>query len=742
MKSIFSIPLVFWFLMGCALAQEKAKWITNSFSENTEKRATLVFKKDFKILKAVRSAKLMITALGLYEAELNGKRVGQDYFTPGFTAYHKRLQYQEYDVTAMLKDANEIQVTVAEGWYRGIFRKGRADTAKNNYGSQAGLYARLMITYQNGSVQDMVTDGSWRCGEGPIRYAQLYDGEMYDAGYVVKNWQTVKILDYPTDLFVPSEAEPVRKKEVLKPDRIFIAPNGEQVVDFGQNIAGHVRLKVRGHKGDTVRISHAEVLDPEGNFYTGNLRTAKAQDIYILNGEGTELLEPHFTYHGFRYAKIEGMKAARDNCTAVALYSDLKQTGTFSCSDPLINRLQKNIEWSMKSNFFDIPTDCPQRSERLGWTGDAQVFAATASFLMDIRRFYSKWLKDLSADQGSNGAVPTFLPTSAPAVEETRGVAGWGDAATIIPWVVYQTFGDTTVLTNQYQSMKRWVDYISSVSPDGLWKEGGYGDWYAMGEQTSIAFIDQCFYAHSADLLAQTATVLGYSADALKYRKLHVQIKASFMDAYGKLDTQASSTQTAYLLALVFDLLPEAQRPGVAAQLAEKIRSNGNKLATGFLGTPYLLPILSRFGYTDLAYTLLMQKECPSWLYPLTQGATTIWERWDSVRPDGSLQQVSFNHYSYGAVGQWLYQHVIGISPAAPGYRKIIIKPEIGGGLRWAKGSYTCDYGKISSSWRLSGRKVILEVEVPKGTSAEIYVPGEQLSRNVNAGRYTFVGHI
>jgi len=718
---------------------QKADWITISYPEAPVKRACPVFQRQFKAGNNIRKAVLCITTLGLYQACLNGKRIGEAYFTPGFTSYTKRLQYQAYDVTGMLGKDNTLQVTVGEGWYRGVFRSFESDSLGNNYGSKAGLLAELEITYADGLIEKIGTDGSWLCRESKTRYSELYEGELFDAGFVEKPWQPVKLLDYTKSILIPSAAEQVKKQEVFKPVRVFKTPKGEQVIDFGQNLAGWVELKVKGRAGDTVRLAHAEVLDSLGNFYTGNLRNAKATDTYVLSGKGTEVFEPHFTYHGFRYVKLTGADMKNVSLSAVALYSDLKKTGTFSCSDPMVNQLQRNIEWSLNSNFFDIPTDCPQRSERLGWTRDAQVFAPTASFLRNTKNFYSKWLEDLAAEQRESGAVPVFIPTSSPLDVAVGGVAGWGDAATIIPWNVYEVYNDVSVLARQFPSMKGWVEYIRGKAVDGLWKARGYGDWYAMGDSTSLHFIDQCYYAHSTELLLKTARVLGKADDVKMYSALLDQVKKAFIAAYGKFDTKATSTQSAYVLALAYDLLPEERRQAVADKLAVAIRANGNKLATGFLGTPHLLPVLSRFGYSDVAYKLLMQKDCPSWLYPVTRGATTIWERWDAIKPDGSIQETSFNHYAYGAVGRWLYENVAGIRSAAPGYEKIILKPEIGGGMSWVKGSYMSGFGKIVSEWRVSGKKVLMKVEIPKGTKATVFIPGRD-SVIVAAGKYRFTG--
>lgn len=740
--------LLFFILLNSFFAKAQknplieANWISPSYKEKENKRACPVFRKDFNITSTIQSATLYITALGLYEANLNGKRIGDAYFTPGFTSYNNRLQYQVYDVTKMMtRSNNRMEVAVGEGWYRGVFRNANSDKEQNIYGSEAGLLVKLAITYKDGRKQQIISDNSWLSAESPIRYSELYDGELLDAGFVINDWRPVKMLDHSKAILIPSETAPVKKHEVFKPVKLFITPVGDQVIDFGQNLAGWVQLKVKGKKGDTIRVAHAEVLDKEGNFYTDNLRSAKATDTYILKGGAVETLEPHFTYHGFRYAKLEGCKMDDNTYLAIALYTDLKKTGTFACSDPLINRLHQNIEWSINSNFFEIPTDCPQRSERLGWTGDAQIIASTACYLRDVRTFYNKWLKDLAVEQGNNGGVPTYIPTGMPKGDNNYGVAGWSDAAVIIPSILYDVYGDTASLKQQYISMKAWVDYIQSVSKDDLWKARGYGDWYAQGDSTSLPFIDQCFYAWSTQLLVKAAIVLKKSDDMVKYTDLSNRIKKAFLKTYGAFDKKATSTQTAYLLALAFNILPPDTRQAIADKLAEKIRSNNIHLSTGLLGTPYILPVLTKYGYTNLAYQLLQQTTCPSWLYPITKGATTIWEKWDAIKPDGTVQATSFNHYSYGAVGQWLYESIVGIKAAAPGYKEIIIQPHIGGDLTWAKGSYDCKYGKIVSEWKIVSGKIIMHIEIPAGTTATIYIPGMGVKK-VASGKYNFVGNL
>lgn len=598
----------------------------------------------------------------------------------------------------------------------------------------------MELVYLDGNLEVLETDGSgrWKCRDSGVR-SDIYNGELFDGNFTASGVFDAVKLDHPKDILVATEAEPVRKREVFRPVKVWKNAKGEQLVDFGQNLAGWVKVKVKGKKGDTLRLYHAELLDAAGNFYTGNLRAAKAMDSYVLDGNRREL-EPHFTYHGFRYVKVEGMDVADVEMEAVALYSAMAETGSFACSDAMLNQLHSNILWGLKGNFLEIPTDCPQRSERLGWTGDAQVFARTATYLMDTRRFYAKWLRDVAADQGPNGSVPTYVPRLSPGEPNVRSAMGWGDAAVIMPWEHFRSYGDTSILREQYPSIRKWIGFLESQkTADDRLGLRGYGDWYAMGDSTSLPYINQCFFIHSVKLAGRIADVLGKREDVTYYRGLGGKLQLAFDRYYSGLDTKATSTQTALLLALQFDLLPEERRQSVADRLAGIIKANGDRLATGFLGTPYLLPVLSRFGHTALAYRLLLQRECPSWLYPITRGATTVWERWDAIRPDGSIQETSFNHYSYGAVGEWLYENILGIKPLEPGFRSFEVRPELGGGLSWAKGSYVSAFGKIVSDWKLEkGGMFVLKVEVPVGTAARVWLPGDASAKVLESGKYTF----
>jgi alpha-L-rhamnosidase len=739
-----------WWQMGLLTpADWKAQWITPGFEESKEQPSPL-FRKEFNVTKKIRSAVAYITAHGLYEARINGQRVGDAYLTPGWTSYNKRLQYQAYDVTALLQQGdNAVGATLGSGWYRGHVGY---DPTPNLYGKDIALLFQLQITYTDGSTVLVLSDGSWKSSTGDIRNSEIYYGETIDArkeqpGWTTvkfddKNWSGVTVQDFDKSVLIATQNEPVKQHEVFKPIRIFKTPKGEQVIDFGQNLVGWVKFKVSGKAGDTISLSHAEVLDKPGDFYTANLRSARSQDVYVLNGKGEETFEPHFTWHGFRYVKVEGYPGdlKPEDFTAITLYSDMKVMGTFTCSNTQINQLQHNIQWGQKGNFLDVPTDCPQRDERLGWTGDAQVFSRTASYNMNVHNFFAKWLKDVAADQYSSGSVPHVIPDVIKRKgSEPGGSTGWSDVSTIVPWTMYVAYGDKGILENQYNSMKKWVDYMKDQSPHNLWNTGShFGDWlfYSVNDDndgssaiTSKFLIAQCFYAYSTSLLINAAQVLGKTDDVTYYTGLLAKIKKAFMDEYVTPNGLISSdTQTAYVLALQFDMLPENLRQQAADRLVVNVGRYGNHLTTGFLGTPYLCHVLSRFGHSDVAYKLLLQDTYPSWLYPVKMGATTIWERWDGIRPDGSFEAVSmnsFNHYSYGAIGDWMYRVVAGIDTKAdaPGYKQIVIKPHPGGNFTYANADYETNYGKVSSHWKIDGANFLLDVEVPANTTATIYVP-------------------
>lgn len=734
-----------------------ASWITLASEKNDKaSKPAQYYRKNFSTSKKIKSARVYVTSLGLYQLFLNGKKVSTDLFTPGWTSYKNRIQYQTYDVTSMLQKENAIGAILGDGWYRGNI----GWVSQNGYyGSKLALLAQLKIDYADGTSETIVSDQSWKAATGPIVESDIYNGETYDArlempgwasvGFDDSKWETPGVIDQSKQVLVAPQGAVVKAVEEIQPIKLLTTPKGETVYDMGQNMVGWVRLKVQGNKGDKVIVKFAEVLDKAGNFYTDNLRSAKCTDVFILKGEGQEVFEPHFTFHGFRYVKIEGVSAppSLDQVTGVVIHSDMKPTGTFSCSDPMINQLQKNIQWGQRGNFLDVPTDCPQRDERLGWTGDAQVFSMTAAFNFDVAPFYTKWMRDVAADQLPNGKVPHVIPD---VLKGDGGSTAWADVTLIVPWTTYLTYGDKRILEVQYPSMKAWVEYMKArAGEDLIWTDDfHFGDWLAYasnnsdytGATTVKDLIATAYYSYSSGLLAKIADIIGKKEDAKAYAKLSEDIKKAFQkDFVTSTGRLVSHTQTAYSLALAFDLLPEDLVPAAAAFLANDVKKMGH-LTTGFVGTPLLCKTLSAHGYDDLAFQLVNRKEYPSWLYPVTQGATTIWERWDGQKPDGTFQDVgmnSFNHYAYGAIGEWLYRHVAGLDVDAenPGYKHILLAPHPGGGLQNASAEFQSLYGKIKSAWKIEEGKLIYDVIVPANTSATITLPSAQADQVMLNGK-------
>jgi alpha-L-rhamnosidase len=740
----------------------KANWIEPDLQEDTSKsQPAPMLRRTFKLTNDPRSARLYVSSHGLYEIYVNGKRVGDEVFTPGWTSYNKRLQYQTFDVSDLLvRGDNSIGAFLGDGWYRGNIG---FSNRRNVYGNRLALLMQLQITFRDGRQEIVVSDQNWKSSTGPILMSEIYHGETYDArlektgwneaGYDDSSWAGVKVVDHPKNRLIASEGPPVKKIQEIKPVKIIKTPAGATVVDLGQNMVGWIRLKVQGLAGTTVTLVHAEVLDKQGNFYIENLRRAAQKVQYILKGGGVEVYEPRFTFQGFRYVAVDGYpgELTLDSLTGVVVHSEMKPTGEFSTSNHLINQLQQNIVWGQKGNFLDVPTDCPQRDERLGWTGDAQVFARTAAFNMDVSSFFSKWLKDLSADQYQNGSVPWVIPDVISRPEGgSAGSAGWADAAVIIPWTMYLSYGDTRVLEEQYPSMVRWVEFMKQrAGEDFIWDgDFHFGDWLAFattrsdypGATTGKDLIATAFFAHSTSLLSRIALILGKKDDAARYNELATNVKSAFRREFVTQSGRVGeNTQTAYVLALEFDLLPDDMRASAAQRLAREVRERKH-LTTGFLGTPYLCHVLSRYGYLDEAYMLLNREQYPSWLYPVKQGATTIWERWDGLKPDGTFQDKgmnSFNHYAYGAVGDWMYRVMAGIEidPSAPGYRHILIQPRPGSGFTHAKASHLTLYGRVASSWEIKNDRFDLSVEVPPNTRATIRLPSAELAGVTEGGR-------
>ncbi|GIW00869.1 glycoside hydrolase family 78 protein [Roseiflexus sp.] len=713
-------------------------------------------RRSFTLDAPVMQARLYITALGLYECTINGQRVGQDLFTPGWTDYRRRVQYQVYDVIDLLREGdNVIGVILGDGWYCGHV----AWAGRQNYGDRPKLLAQLMITCADGSTQTMVSNRSWRYAFGPVLESDMLHGESYDArlempgwnmpGFDDSSWQPVELFAAPDAALVATRGPTVRRHEEVRPVGPPTAFRSHQatrwVFDLGQNMVGWVRLRVRGPAGTTVTIRHAEALNPDGTIYTANLRSARATDHYTLRGEGEESWEPRFTFHGFRYVELSGYPGEPDidAVTGIVVHSATPPTGEFNCSDPLINQLQHNIVWGQKGNFLDVPTDCPQRDERLGWTGDAQVFIRTAAFNMNIAPFFTKWTQDLEDAQSPEGAYPPVAPLAGIS-GLTDGGPAWADAGIICPWTIYLCYGDARLLETHYPSMQRFIEYLERSSRDFIrcYEDypgfRGFGDWLALDGSgkvdggTAKDLIGTAFFAHCARLMSRIAAILGHQRDAARYRRLFERVRQAFVTRYvtgaGRV---AGETQTGYVLALHFDLLPPELRPAAADALARDILARNTHLSTGFVGTPYLPHVLTAAGRLDLAYALLFQQTWPSWLYPVTQGATTVWERWDGWTHDKGFQDPgmnSFNHYAYGAIGEWLYATVAGIDtdPEQPGYRHLILRPQPGGGLTAARAALETMYGRAVSAWRIDNDRFTWEVVVPPNTTATAYVPAPE----------------
>ncbi len=726
-----------------------ARFVTPAWEEDTSRpQPGPLLRREFDVGPGVARARLYVTALGVYEAQINGAAVGDHVLAPGWTSYSHRLRYQTFDVTGLLHEGrNAIGAMLGDGWYRG--RLGFGGGRRNIYGDRLALLAQLEIDYVDGTHEVVVTDDGWRAIRGPIVTSDIYDGETYDArleragwstaGYADRDWTSVRQLDRDRGTLVAPTGPPVRRTELIVPVAITTSPSGKTLVDFGQNLVGRLRLTVQGAAGQTVTLRHAEVLE-HGELGTRPLRAAKATDQYTLRGNGVETWEPRFTFHGFRYAEVEGWpgKLRAGDLVAVVCHSDMERTGWFECSDPLINRLHANVVWGMRGNFLDVPTDCPQRDERLGWTGDIQVFAPTASFLYDAAGFLQSWLADVAADQ-QDGVVPFVVPNVIQG--PPRPAAAWGDAAVIVPWVLYQRYGDTGVLADQFESMRGWVDHIASLAGErGLWDRGfQFGDWLdpsappdrPAAARTSPQIVATAYLARSAELVGQAAGVLGRAEDEARYLALASKVREAFADEYvtpnGRL---ASDATTAYALAIEFSLLrDETQRRHAGERLLALVRESRYRVSTGFVGTPLICDALCNVGAYDAAFRLITERECPSWLYPVTMGATTIWERWDSMLPDGSInpgEMTSFNHYALGAVADWLHRTVAGLAAGEPGYRRLEIRPRPGGGLTHARARHRTPYGMAESGWSIADGQIQVEVAVPPNTTASVTLPSSE----------------
>jgi alpha-L-rhamnosidase len=734
--------------------------------------ASPFLRQDFVVDRRVASARLYVTALGTFEPYLNGAVVGDEVLTPSWTSYGHRLRYQTFDVTEQLRPGrNALGAIVGNGWYRGRIARGA-------YGDELALLAQLEITFEDGQVQVVRTDEMWRTTTGPIIANDIYDGERYDArlelvgwaepGYDDGAWRPVRVVDHPLETLVAPLDPPIRRIEELPVAAVLESASGNPILDFGQNLVGRLRFHVRGNVGDTITIRHAEAVQDGELVLEPHFFGAKAEDVYVLKGGGVETWEPRFTFHGFRYAEIDGWpdKLDPDSIRALVLHTDFERTGWFDCSNQLVNRLHENAVWTLRGNFLSVPTDCPQRAERLGWCGDAQLFSPAASFLYDVNGPLANWLADLAADQTPEGRMPHYIPnispllTSEDALEDVwhsrsqlSSSAGWGDAAAVVPWVLYQRFGDVGLLGRQWESMRRWVDYVAGLAGDNRLWQGTFhfGDWLdpwapldcANEGQTPHEVLATAYFARSADIVARAAEVLGREDDARRYARLAAEIRRAFcdeyMDEYGNLDV---CSVTAQALLIVFALAQtEEQRQRACERVSQLVRATGYRISTGLLGTPIVCDALCEAGDLDGAYRLLLQTEIPSWLYPVTMGATTIWERWDGILPNGRVNPVlmnSFNHYALGAIVDWLHRTVAGLEAATPGYRKIRFRPQPGGDLTCASARHRTPYGSAAIIWRIDGDELEVEVEVPPNATAEVVLPDGSKPLEIDSGTYRY----
>ncbi|SDG70444.1 alpha-L-rhamnosidase [Lentzea fradiae] len=738
----------------------QARFITTSRSWTEPGEPAAYFRRAFTVDEAPRRATVHVTAIGLVEAHLNGARVGDDVLTPGWTAYRHRLAVSSYDVTGQIASgANVIGAIIGEGWAIGrIGYEGR----RNHYADRPGLFLQLELEYDD-HVEIIGTDESFTTGTGAVLANSLYDGEEHDArlepvgwdlpGFDDSTWTPAEPFDWDLAALVTTGAPPIRRTQELAPVSIQQNRGGNPVVDFGQNISGRVRLRMRGQAGQTVTLRHAEVLT-DGELNTETLRTAAATDRYTLCGDGEETWEPRFTFHGFRYVEVDGYPGTltADDVTAVVVHSDMTRTGWFESSNELLNQLHANVVWSMRDNFVGVPTDCPQRDERLGWTGDINAFAPTAAFLYDVRGVLGSWLADLAAEQRKKGYVPWVVPDvlSTP----SSPTALWSDVSVSLPWTLYTEYGDVEILRRSYESMSAFIrDVETRLNENGLWDKGfQFGDWLdpdapmdnPAGGKTDRHLVASAFLCRTTAEIAKTSRLLGETGDAEHFAALADRVRTAFRHEYvtpsGRL---ANESVTALALAICFDILDERQEVRAGEQLATLVAKAGYRISTGFAGTPFVTEALSRTGHLDAAYLLLLETGCPSFLYPVTMGATTIWERWDSIRPDGTINpsgMTSLNHYALGAVADWLHKVVGGLSPAEPGYRKMRIAPRPGGDLTHATVTHDTVHGPASVAWRISENQLHLDVMVPEGTSATVVLPlhPDGLVAEVEAGEHSW----
>ena len=733
-------------------------WSARFIAADNEFEGAPLLRRDFMPAEGhgpVIRADLVLSALGVCEATINGVPVSPDLLTPGWTSYEWRLRYATYNVTDLLGAHCTLGIALGNGWYRG--RLGWGDGAAP-YGDELAAFAELRIRFADGYEQLVVTDESWRCGPSDTTGNSLYDGQDIDArrgapgwdmpGFDTSGWEGVHQVTYDLDKLEPYAGPPVRRQEDIEPRQIWLSPSGKILVDFGQNLVGWVRTSVRGPEGGTVTIRHAEVLE-HNELGVRPLRTAKATDHFILSG-GDDVFEPTFTFHGFRYIEVEGWPGGIDAITdgaliAVVVSSELRRIGHFRSSNPLLNQFHNNVVWGMRGNFLDVPTDCPQRDERLGWTGDIAAFASTAAYLYDTRGFLRDWLRDLALEQTHNGgSVPFVIPDVLKYIEHPaefgpiNSAALWSDAAVWVPWALWEAYGDAAILQEAFPSMASHGRNVGSLlSESGVWDQGfQFGDWldpdaapgHPGGAKADKGVVATACAFRTATMLARSARILGLEAEENEFAELARILRNGFMSVYVKNHIIFSDCTTVYSLAIAFDLLSDEDQGWAGNRLADLVAENGYRISTGFAGTPFITEALSKTGHLEEAYKLLLQQESPSWLHPVTMGATTVWERWDSMLPDGSInagEMTSFNHYALGAVADWMHRVVGGLSPLEPGYGRLLIQPQPGGDLTWAESELETPRGPASVRWERRGEELHVSFTVPEGASALVRLPGE-----------------
>ena len=735
-----------------------AEWITHPFKDED---GCIDFIKNYKSEKRIEKARAYLSALGIYSLTINGSRVSDTYFAPGWTAYQKRIQYQTYDITEYLRSDNEIKITVGNGWYKGIlgfYGQG------NHYGDTTATIALFDIWYEDGSKCTITTDESWFCKPSVHRYNEIYNGEIIDLTYSPKEVEKAIILKHPKEILVSQENEPVKITERVSAKKLIISPKGEKIIDFGQNMSGIVELKIKKPRGTTITLRHAEALDEKGNLFTTNLRTAKATDVFVTSGD-SDIFLPEFTFHGFRYVSVEGIDDIEiKDFTACVMHSDIKSSTMFKSNNEAINKLWSNIDWTMRSNYFDIPMDCPQRDERLGYTGDCEIFLPTACDLRNVALFFRKWLRDLRVEQGENGAVYLTVPDI---IKTYTCVQVWHEAATIVPWLIWQNYADKRVLKEQYDSMLKSVEYTKHCAGEAglLTAENSsqFGDWLALdypkgackkphegtfdpsndekGGGTDKWFLANVYYLYSIDIVKRTAEILGKKADLAKYENLYDDVKRKIKSEYitsgGRL---VGETQTALSLALYYGLIDSKHITKLRDALELNLIKNKKHLNTGFVGTQYIMKALSNNGLHKLAGDLLFKEDCPSWLYEIKHGATTIWELWDGVKEDGSFnafEMNSLNQYGFASVGDWIFSEVCGLKVLEAGYRHFSLKPRPVEGLHEFKLEHECVYGRIVCDFSCNNGLIKAYVKIPVGTTALLSLPNKE-SERLGSGEYFY----